>query len=93
MGDEAFKYATLLAKKLRAGKRVVYLDFDPRSLKSQMRLAGKLAARNVVILGEDEVRSGTLTVRDMDNREQKEMSEEEFLRAARAEEGGPDQMP
>ena len=93
MGDEAFKYATLLAKKLRAGKRVVYLDFDPRSLKSQMRLAGKLAARNVVILGEDEVRSGKLTVRDMDNREQKEMSEEEFLRAARAYEGGPDPMP
>ena len=92
IADEAFNYATLLAQKLRAGKRVVYLDFDPRSLKSQMRLAGKLAARNVVILGEDEVRSGKLTVRDMDSREQQEMTEEEFLQAARAHEVGPDQM-
>ncbi len=81
IGDRAFTYATLLAQKLRAGNHVVYLDFDPRSLKSQMRLAGKLAAKTVIIMGEDEARSGKLTVRDMNSREQTEMTEAEFFEA------------
>ena len=90
IGDEAFKYATALAQKLRARNHAVYLDFDARSLKSQMRLAGKLAAINVIIMGEDEARSGKLTVRDMNTREQKEITEEEFFRAVDADEGGLD---
>ncbi len=90
IGDEAFTYATLLAQKLRAKNRVVYLDFDARSLRSQMRLAGKLAARNVVIMGEDEARSGKLTVRDMNSREQKELTEEEFFQAVNAADRGAD---
>ena len=90
IGDEAFGYATRLAQKMRAGNHVVYLDFDPRSLKSQMRLAGKLAARNVIILGEDETRSGKLTVRNMNSREQKEMTEEEFFRSLGAADHGSD---
>ena len=81
LGPDAFKYATLLARKLRARGCAVYLDFDGRSLKSQMRLAGKLQATHVVIMGEDEVRSGKLTLRDMNKREQTEMTEDELLRA------------
>ena len=90
IGDEAFTYATLLAQKLRSKHCVVYLDFDARSLKSQMRLAGKLAARKVIIMGEDEARSGKLTVRDMNSREQKELTEEEFFRAVGGAERGAD---
>jgi histidyl-tRNA synthetase len=78
-GDEAFRHATLLARKLRAAGRRVYLDFDGRSLKSQMRLAGKLNAARVVILGDDELRAGRLTVRNMETREQREVAEAEFL--------------
>ena len=37
-----------------------------RSLKSQMRHAAKLGARYVIILGEDELDTGTVTVRDME---------------------------
>jgi histidyl-tRNA synthetase len=85
LGSDAFKYATRLAQKLRRGNRAVYLDFDSRSLKSQMRLAGKLLAKNVVIMGEDEVREGKLTVRDMNSRQQKEMTEDEFLQLAGAD--------
>jgi histidyl-tRNA synthetase len=86
-GDEAFRYATLLARKLRGAGRVVYLDFDGRSLKSQMRLAGKLGASRVVILGEDEVKSGSLTIRDMTTREQRESSEAELLAGLRPASG------
>jgi histidyl-tRNA synthetase len=78
-GDEAFRYATLRARQLRAAGQAAYLDFDGRSLKSQMRLAGKLGAARVVILGDDELRSGKLTIRDMDTREQREATEAELL--------------
>ena len=82
IGDDAFRRATHLARILRSGGHAVHLDFDPRSLKSQMRLAGKLRARNVLIIGEDEVRNGTLTIRDMNSREQAEMTQDEFLQNA-----------
>ena len=78
IGDGAFDHATLLARKLRiAGKRV-YLDFDARSLKSQMRLADKLKAKSVIIIGEDELKSGTLVLRDMSTKEQRNVKEEEI---------------
>jgi histidyl-tRNA synthetase len=78
LGDAAFDRATLLARKLRmAGKRV-YLDFDARSLKSQMRLADKLGATSVVIIGEEELKSGTVLVRNMSTKEQRNIKEEEL---------------
>lgn len=81
-GEEPFRRATLLARKLRSAGRRVYLDFDGRSLKSQMRLAGRLGARYVVILGEDELRSGTVTLRDMETREQRRVAEDELISQA-----------
>ena len=79
LGDAAFERATLLAQKLRqAGKRV-YLDFDARSLKSQMRLADKLAAKAVIIIGEEELKAGTLILRDMATKGQRNIREEEFI--------------
>ena len=42
--------------------------FDPqpgRSLKAQMRRAGDLQARFVLILGESEVREGAVTIKNM----------------------------
>ncbi len=79
MGADAFRYATLLARKLRKAGCSVYLDFAGRSLKSQMRLAGKLGAAQVVMIGENEIKSGILIVRDMNTREQRELSESELV--------------
>jgi histidyl-tRNA synthetase len=82
IGDDAFRYATLLARKLRAAGSAVYLDFDGRSLKSQMRLANKIQAARVVVLGENEVRSKRLTVRDMTSKEEIDLTEDELVEAA-----------
>lgn len=79
MGEAAFEYATLLARKLRAEGKRVYLDFDARSLKSQMRLADKLKAKSVIIIGDEELKSGTLVLRDMATKEQRTVKEEEIL--------------
>ena len=78
LGDAAFDYATLLARKLRSGGRRVYLDFDARSLKSQMRLADRLKAKQVLIIGDDELKSGTLVMRDMATKQQRHLREEEI---------------
>ena len=75
----AFDHATLLARKLRTVGQRVYLDFDARSLKSQMRLAGKLKAKSVIIIGEEELNSGTVVLRDMSTKEQRNIKEEELL--------------
>jgi histidyl-tRNA synthetase len=64
---------------LRASGKRVYLDFDARSLKSQMRLADKLKARSVIIIGDEELKAGTLVVRDMATKEQRNIKETEIL--------------
>jgi len=77
-GDAAFDRATLLARKLRMKDTRVYLDFDTRSLKSQMRLADKLGAKWAIIIGDEELKSGTVVVRDMSTKEQRSVREEEL---------------
>lgn len=66
VGIVAEPAATSLARGLRRGGARVDVEPGARSLKSQMRHAAKLGARYVIILGEDELASGTLTVRDME---------------------------
>jgi len=78
LGDAAFDRATLLARKLRTAGQRVYLDFDGRSLKSQMRLADKLGAKWAIIIGEEELKSGTVVLRDMSTKEQRSVREEEL---------------
>ena len=79
IGDNVFRYAAQLARSLRSLGVNVYLDFDNRSLKSQMRLAGKLSAENVVIIGDDEIKDDKLVVRDMNTRSQRKIAKSEFL--------------
>src|SRR5713101_8444322 len=79
IGDQAFDRSTLLARKLRTAGKRVYLDFDARSLKSQMRLADKLKAKSVLIIGDEELKMGALLLRDMATKEQRNISEEELI--------------
>jgi histidyl-tRNA synthetase len=79
LGDAAFDHATLLARNLRAAGKRVYLDFDARSLKSQMRLADKLKAKKVLIIGDEELKTGALVLRDMNTKEQRNIREEELV--------------
>jgi len=79
LGDPAFDHAMLLARRLRALGKRVYLDFDGRSLKSQMRLADKLKAKSVLIIGDEELKTGTLVLRDMATKEQRNVREEDLV--------------
>jgi histidyl-tRNA synthetase len=53
--------------------------FDGRSMKSQMKAAGRSGARVAVIVGEQEAADGTATVRDLRRAEQKVVSRAEVV--------------
>ena len=73
LGNEPQQEAFRLSYQLnRAGVQAM-MDYEGRSLKAQMRRADKFGARYVLILGEDELRSGTATLRDMADGRQEEV--------------------
>jgi len=56
----------LLAHELRSAGVATELDFMARTLKGQMKQAGKSRARYAVIVREEELASGTVTLKHMD---------------------------
>ncbi len=73
--DEKAKTAAFtLCQALRQKGLSGTMNFTARSTKSLMRQAGKLQARFVVLLGEDEIATQKGTVKNMDAREQESLS-------------------
>ena len=73
LGEAAFEKATLLARDLRQQGIRCVLDFETRSLKSAMRLANKLQAQHVLILGDSELLSGRFPLKRMSDGTQHEV--------------------
>ena len=65
LGDEARLPAFELTDEARRMGIATVITLGSRSLKAQMKQANNLGARFAFILGEQEVRDGTVTVRDM----------------------------
>jgi histidyl-tRNA synthetase len=65
MGDAARDEALKLAAVLRQQEISVITATGGKSLKAQLRQANTLGARYAVIIGEDEVKAGTVTLRHM----------------------------
>lgn len=71
LGDEATGEAIKLASILRRMGIGVIEAPGGKSLKGQLRQANALGAHQTVIIGEEEVKSGTVTLRDMTTAQQK----------------------
>ena len=71
LGAESFQRAVLLAAELRRLGLKVVLEFETRSLKSQMRQADRLRASCVLIFGSDEMARREIKVKDMETGEEK----------------------
>ena len=54
------------------------MDTKERNLKGQMKYANKLGAQYTVVIGEDEVASGELTLKNMQNSEQNKVRREDL---------------
>jgi len=70
VGDETRSAAMKLLSMLRRKGLSGDMDYTGRSLKGQMRLADKLQAAHSLIIGEEELKKKTITVRDMKTGEQ-----------------------
>lgn len=74
IGDKARLYALGLAHNLRVNGIAVAIDTLNRNLKGQMKYANKLAARYSVVIGDNEIEKGVVTLKDMKSGEQKEIN-------------------
>ena len=70
-GDEVKDEAIKLAAALRRGGTGVIEALGSKSLKAQLRQANNLGAHYAVIIGEQELKSGTVILRDMTTARQK----------------------
>ena len=71
VGDEARDEAIKLAATLRRAGIGVIEAAGSKSLKAQLRQANTLGAHHAVIIGEQEIKSGTVILRDMTTAQQK----------------------
>ncbi len=69
LGEKARLYTEALALKLRASGIVCHKDIMDRSVKAQMKYANKLNAKFAVVLGDNEVESGKVELKDMNSGE------------------------
>jgi histidyl-tRNA synthetase len=74
LGDAAKESATKLAGDLRKKGISVIQAFENKSLKAQLRQANTLAVHYTIIMGEDEIKTGTVQLRDMTTSGQKSLS-------------------
>jgi histidyl-tRNA synthetase len=80
LGNEAKLEAMKLASALRKDDIAAIMATGDRSLKGQLRQANSQCSNYVVIIGEDEVKGGTVTLRNMVTGEQKTVSPGELKR-------------
>ncbi len=79
LSEEAYREAYQLVNQLHLQGIRTELDYEGKSLKSQMRRANKLKARYVLILGEEELNRGRAVLRNMEDKSQEEIPISDIL--------------
>ncbi|NLN74874.1 MAG: histidine--tRNA ligase [Armatimonadetes bacterium] len=79
LGEAGHEAAVKTVCGLRKNGVAADMDYTGRSLKAQMKVANKLGARFVVIIGDDEIAGDTVTLRDMSSSEQKSLPTSELV--------------
>ncbi len=74
MDEKALQQNFLLAQQIREAGFSADMSYKLSSMKSQMRLADKMKARYVFILGEEELNKGVVTVKNMQKGTQEQIS-------------------
>ena len=78
MGDAALRHCTLLAAEIREMDLSVEVGTE-RKLKRMLELANKLAARNTLIVGDNEIVTQTYALKEMASGEQVTMTRQQLL--------------
>jgi histidyl-tRNA synthetase len=88
MGLPTYATAVGLARKLRESGLSVELPGEEMKFKKSLNLADKLGARYALIIGSEEVASGTFTLKRLADADQKKLSEHELLEYLESEKRG-----
>ena len=78
LGEEGQRRAFLWLNRWNEKGLKAEMDFGDRSLKSQMKRAGKLGADYVMILGENEIQDGAAVLRNMKTKQQERIELEDI---------------
>ena len=79
MGEKAYPTAVRLAHVLRGERHTVELPSEEMKFRKALERADKLGARFVLILGEDEIKSDTVTIKQLSDGKQEKISEEALV--------------
>ncbi|WP_418964661.1 histidine--tRNA ligase [Cetobacterium sp.] len=74
LGESTMDCAFKLANDLRLAGKSVVIDYASKGMKAHMKKADKVGAKNVIIIGEDEMNKGVVMLKDFINRTQEEVS-------------------
>ncbi|MDR4508454.1 MAG: histidine--tRNA ligase [Candidatus Brocadiaceae bacterium] len=80
IGQETKKQCFYLLNLLRKSNISADIDYEGRSPKAQMRMANKLGARYVVLLGPDELARSEIKIKEMETGEEISIKKDEILR-------------
>lgn len=78
MGDKANVQAAAMANALRREGMFVEFDVVGRSVKAQMKYANKIGAKFTVVIGDSELESRTVKLKNMESGEEQELSLDSF---------------
>ncbi len=78
MGENAGYKAAAICRDLR--EEGMYADYDTvgRGFKAQMKYANKIGAQYIIVLGDDEIQSGNVKVKNMSDGSEREMKIDDF---------------
>jgi histidyl-tRNA synthetase len=88
MGEPTYPAAVAIARKLREAGLSLELPGEEMKFKKSLNLADKLGARYALIIGSDEVTSGTFTLKRLADAEQQKLSEYDLLEYLESEKRG-----
>lgn len=79
LGEQAKKEGLKVLSSLRKAMIPSDTDYEGKSLKGALRRANDLSAKAVLIIGEDEIKKGVVTLKDMVSGEQNEIKSENLI--------------
>ena len=79
MGNDAKAFGLKLCRELRQKGLIAEMDILARNIKGQFKYAGRLNSKYTLVIGDDEIAKGVVSLKDMDKSEQREVKLDELF--------------
>lgn len=89
VGDDGWREARQTARALRQAGLSAQLPFLPRPLGDHLKMAGRVGARFALIVGDEEIRAGTVTLRRLSDGDQERLPLDRAIERIAASEAAP----